>query len=61
MPGSRKFTLISMVNIVVSIYMLQDDAGAGKITLISMVNIFLRIYVWQDDASIREIYVKNSH
>ena len=33
--GSGKFTLISMLNIVVRIYVLQDDAGSVKFTLTS--------------------------
>ena len=44
------FTLMSMVNIVVRIYILQNDAESGKFTLISMLNIVVRIYILQNDA-----------
>ena len=40
----RKCTLMWMVNIVVRIYILQDDAGSGKFTLMSVVNIVESIF-----------------
>ena len=47
---------MSMVNIVVRIYILQDDAGEGKFTLMSMANIVVRYtscIMTQDQGNLR--------